>query len=55
MIFQDPMTSLNPTMRVGNQIMEAILKHQNMSKAEAKERAIELTAISWYSNARKTR
>ena len=31
MIFQDPMTSLNPTMKVGKQIMEGLLKHQNMS------------------------
>jgi oligopeptide transport system ATP-binding protein len=45
MIFQDPMTSLNPTMTVGNQIMEGLIKHQNMSKAAARERAIELLTI----------
>ncbi|HEX7064493.1 MAG TPA: ABC transporter ATP-binding protein [Bacillales bacterium] len=42
MIFQDPMTSLNPTMTVGRQIMEGMIKHQNLSKAEASERALEL-------------
>ncbi|MDX8045788.1 ABC transporter ATP-binding protein [Gracilibacillus sp. S3-1-1] len=42
MIFQDPMTSLNPTMKVGKQVMEGILLHQKVSKQEAKERAIEL-------------
>lgn len=42
MIFQDPMTSLNPTMKVGRQIMEGLIKHQKMSKIEAKKRAIEL-------------
>jgi len=45
MIFQDPMTSLNPTMTIGNQIMEGLIKHQNMSKAAARERAIELLTI----------
>ena len=42
MIFQDPMTSLNPTMTVGKQIMEPIIKHQKLSKSAAKQRAIEL-------------
>jgi oligopeptide transport system ATP-binding protein len=45
MIFQDPMTSLNPTMKVGRQIMEVLIKHQNMSAAQAKERAIELLRL----------
>jgi oligopeptide transport system ATP-binding protein len=45
MIFQDPMTSLNPTMKVGRQIMEVLIKHQNMSAAHAKERAIELLRL----------
>ncbi len=41
MIFQEPMTSLNPVYTVGNQIMEAILVHErNVSHAEARERAI---------------
>ncbi|MCR4605088.1 MAG: ABC transporter ATP-binding protein [Eubacterium sp.] len=42
MVFQDPMTSLNPTMRIGNQLMTAILSHEKVSKAEARERAITL-------------
>lgn len=45
MIFQDPMTSLNPTMRIGTQIMEVLIKHQNMSKEAAKKRAIELLTL----------
>jgi len=45
MIFQDPMTSLNPTMKVGKQIMEGLMKHQKMSKSEAKERAIEMLKL----------
>lgn len=42
MIFQDPMTSLNPTMKVGRQITEVLMKHLHMTKAQAKERAVEL-------------
>jgi peptide/nickel transport system ATP-binding protein len=42
MIFQEPMTSLSPIHTIGNQIMEVILLHQNVDKAEARARAIEL-------------
>lgn len=42
MIFQDPMTSLNPTMKIGRQITEVILQHQKVSKEFAKKRALEL-------------
>src|SRR5437667_412122 len=42
MIFQDPMTSLNPVYRVGDQIIEAILTHQEVGKPAARRRAIEL-------------
>ncbi len=45
MIFQDPMTSLNPTMKIGRQITEGLIKHQNMSKKEAKERGLELLRL----------
>lgn len=42
MIFQDPMTSLDPLMKVGQQISEAIIFHKKVSKNEAKRKAIEL-------------
>ena len=42
MIFQDPMTSLNPTLRIGTQIMEGIRRHLDVSKKEARKRAIDL-------------
>lgn len=42
MIFQDPMTSTNPTIRVGEQIAEGLMKHQKMSKKQAYEKTIEL-------------
>ena len=42
MIFQDPMTSLNPTMQIGKQVMEPLMKHKNYSKSEAKKRALEI-------------
>lgn len=41
-IFQEPMTSLNPVMKIGHQISEVMLIHQKISKSEAKKRAIEL-------------
>lgn len=42
MVFQDPMTSLNPTMKVGKQIMEGLLKHEDISKEEARKRAVNI-------------
>ena len=45
MIFQDPMTSLNPVYTIGNQIMEMILEHEKMSRREARERAIEMLKL----------
>ena len=45
MIFQDPMTCLNPTMKVGRQITEAIKHHQKLSKEEAEKRSIEMLKL----------
>ncbi|MFN3283727.1 MAG: ABC transporter ATP-binding protein [Pseudothermotoga sp.] len=45
MIFQEPMTSLNPVITVGKQITEAIVVHQNVTKDEAKKKAIEMLKI----------
>lgn len=45
MIFQEPMTSLNPLFTIGNQLMEGIRLHTNLSKADAKTRSIELLRL----------
>jgi peptide/nickel transport system ATP-binding protein len=42
MIFQEPMTSLNPVYTIGNQIMEAIILHQKLNKKDSKNKAIEM-------------
>lgn len=44
-IFQDPMTSLNPTYTIGHQLMEAILLHTDRNRKQAKERAIEMLRL----------
>ena len=41
MIFQEPMTSLNPVFTCGKQVMEALLAHKKISKAAAKQKTIE--------------
>jgi len=45
MIFQEPMTSLNPVFTIGNQIMESIIMHQQVDKQMARRRAIELLGL----------
>ncbi len=42
MIFQDPMTALNPIMTIGNQLIEVVVKHKKVSKKEAREAAINM-------------
>jgi oligopeptide transport system ATP-binding protein len=51
MVFQDPMTSLDPTMRVGRQIMEGLKRHLGMSGSKAAERAVELLKLVGIPNA----
>jgi oligopeptide transport system ATP-binding protein len=45
MIFQDPMTSLTPTMTIGRQLTEGIVKHQGLPRREAEKRAVEMLAL----------
>ncbi|KAA8998369.1 ABC transporter ATP-binding protein [Paenibacillus spiritus] len=52
MIFQDPMTSLNPLRRIGDQITEVIRRHRGLSKAEAAEEAVRLLADVGITNPR---
>lgn len=51
MIFQDPMTSLNPTMKIGDQIMESILIHQKVTKEEARKKALHMLELVKIPNA----
>ena len=46
MVFQDPMTSLNPVYTVGNQIMEPLMLHQHLSRAEAQKKAVDMLALT---------
>src|SRR5699024_2089337 len=45
MVFQDPMTALNPTMKIGKQVMEGLTKHQKINKKDARKRAQQLLEL----------
>ncbi|GGP07832.1 ABC transporter ATP-binding protein [Oceanobacillus neutriphilus] len=51
MIFQEPMTSLNPVLTIGEQLIEVIINHQKVSRPKAREKSIELLKIVGFSRA----
>ncbi|MBB2482402.1 ABC transporter ATP-binding protein [Bacillus sp. APMAM] len=51
MVFQDPMTALNPTMKIGKQIIEGLKKHQNLTNQQARIKAIEMLKLVGIPNA----
>jgi glutathione transport system ATP-binding protein len=53
MVFQEPMTSLNPLFTIGNQLEEAILSHQDIPRSEASRRALELLEVARIPDAKK--
>ncbi len=53
MIFQNPMTCLNPVYTIGNQLMEALMCHRSMPKAEAKKQAMEMLELVGINNVEK--
>jgi oligopeptide transport system ATP-binding protein len=52
MIFQDPMTSLNPVMTIGKQVAEPMIEHLGMTEAQARDRAVELLGMVGIPNAK---
>jgi peptide/nickel transport system ATP-binding protein len=54
MVFQEPMTALNPVYTIGNQIIETLVRHKKISKAEARTKAIELLKIVGFPRAEAT-
>jgi peptide/nickel transport system ATP-binding protein len=54
MIFQEPMTALNPVFTIGNQIVETLIRHKNISKSAAQRRAIELLKVVGFPRAEET-
>src|SRR5690625_6157630 len=45
MIFQDPMTALNPTLTIGTQLIEGLLQHKQISRTKAKKRALDMMEL----------